>query len=253
MIPTPMLLNACHELAASEVGRELAAGDTCLLIKPAILGADGREQQQKDVVNYIKPAIEFAGLRLPEYHPEGLTLADISRDPIRLISEATLVVVDANCYETKGFFKLSPFLYYFLGVCHARANRTVLVSRSTAHLAPGLQGFPHTLTYAEPAEFNRSFKAVVQKILQRDDDRPDNPVQEVERQRTLEEKLQRTRAALDASRAWIHVLEEHLKVANEAPPGPRHPQLEVVSPEESYRPRPSKFHYRPQSRAGQGN
>ncbi|HJT75636.1 MAG TPA: serine protease [Gemmataceae bacterium] len=213
MIPTAMLLGASAELAA-DVGREILARNTCLLIKPRVGHAEGREQQRDDIENLVLPALEQAGLRLPDEHPAGVEVHDISPELIQVLDEAGIVVIDANCYERDVPFPLSPYLFYFMALAHTKGSSTILVSRSSNHLPVCLQGRPHTLTYAtnRVREFDRAFRAAVQKIQARADEKPDNPVQEYVRMRALEVELYRTRAALEATNnAWKTFLSSRMK------------------------------------------
>jgi hypothetical protein len=248
MIPTPMLLNACPDLRASEVGRELYTRKSCLLIKPRVERAEGWKQQHEDVREVILPAIEAAGLTLPDYAPEGLLIDDLSRLTIQRVSESMIVVVDANSYEKDCPFTMSPFLYYFLGLRHARGNRTILVGRTLNHLPPNLQQGPHSLSYETRNTFNRALKDVVTQILALGDEQPDNPIQEYEKQRALEEEVTLTRKALASTRQWADALQSHLSGEAAAPPDvlplPPRPRLTVIPPPAPAFPAGSRIKYR---------
>ncbi|HEY4389502.1 MAG TPA: hypothetical protein VGN34_34105, partial [Ktedonobacteraceae bacterium] len=83
---------------------------SCLLLKPQVATADGREKQRSDIKTFIKPAIKQARLSMIDDLLDGLEVSDISDDLIEKIYETDVLVIDANCYETNGIFKLSPYL-----------------------------------------------------------------------------------------------------------------------------------------------
>ncbi|HLN29239.1 MAG TPA: serine protease [Gemmataceae bacterium] len=203
MIPTLMLLSASADLAA-EVGREVLSRNTCVLIKPEVTHAEGREQQREEIEGIILPAIKQAGLQLPDDYPEGVIVNEITTDLIQLVDEAGIVVIDANCYEKSGAFTLSPYLYYFMALAHTKGSSTILVCRSSEHLPPSFQKRPHTLNYSSKVfKFVTEFRNVVQRIQARTDFRPDNPVQEYIANRVLAAELQRARAELAATKkSW---------------------------------------------------
>ena len=184
------------------------ASNICLFIKPYTTLPEAMMQQQKEFRNIVKPAIEQAGLVLLELDQQGIVVKNISSELIKQIYETDIVVVDANCYETTGIYTLSPFLYYFIGLRHALGNRTILITRSTDHLAASLQRH-HTLVYSpeEPPEFYEKFKKVVRAIQSGEDTSSDNPFQEYRLQKDLAEQLARARAEANDKAAQLERLE----------------------------------------------
>lgn len=152
---------------------------TCLFLKPQVTTAEGREKQRQDIKNFIIPAITQARLEVIDDQVEGLEVSDISDDVVRKIYKADVLIIDANCYETSGVFRLSPYLYYYLAIGHSRGNSTILVTNTIAHLPHNLVKY-HTLTYSldEIWVFITRFASAVEEIRQRrNEDNPDNPVQ----------------------------------------------------------------------------
>ena len=122
------------------------ARKTCLFIKPYTENAETFKQQSSDFKRFVRPAINGAGLTLPDFEEEGTVVKTISTGLVKRIYETDIVVVDANCYETEGRYKLSPYLYYFMGLRHAMGSRTLLIASSMNHLEASLQRH-HTLLY----------------------------------------------------------------------------------------------------------
>jgi hypothetical protein len=232
MIPTEKLLAASPILAASEVGRQVAARNSCLLIKPSVANLKREKQQEEDIETVIKPAILQAGLTLRGEYPDGLLIGDILAGLIPQVYEAEIVVVDANCYVPKSEFGLSPYLYYFLGLRHAKGNDTILVSRTDQHLPHSLQLRPHTLCYNPTVprsvmEFIQTFKTVVQRIQARAEERPDNPIQEYKEELARREELERAKAEKAEAEALAELLKQ-LATQRVAAPGP--PEVPPLPP-----------------------
>jgi V8-like Glu-specific endopeptidase len=220
MIPTDKLVGACPILAASEAGREIFTRNQCLLIKPTVSSPEGREQQTHDIQNVIRPAIEHAGLALPQEFPDGLQVADIISAFVPKVYEAEIVVVDANCYCSQGEFHLSPALFYFLGMRHAKGNETILVSRPGHHLPFGLNNRPHTLPYNPTGvwKFIEAFKLAVHKIQARAQEEPDNPIQEYKERLARELELERLKAENEQLGALTRTLQQQTQAAAKLPP-----------------------------------
>ncbi len=164
--------------------------NNCLLIKP-MPGDQQFRNQQEVIQKVISPAIKEARLN-PLGNPDGVFVTDISRELIRQICEADIVVVDANCYETTRPYTLSPFLYYCMAVSHSLGNRTILVvdTTSTDHLPDSLRRH-HMLRYSrqDALDFVERFKRVVEEIQTGQSDSPDNPIQEYLKEVDAEPKV----------------------------------------------------------------
>lgn len=195
---------------------------TCLLIKPYPSTPEGRETQQSDIQDIIEAAISGAGLKMANAG-KGITVEDdIPRELIRQLYDADVVVVDANRYEEDGVFKLSPFLYYLMGVHHALSNRTILVSTSRAHLPATLQ-MGHTLFYERTVpgarKFARRFQSLIRQIkADWDQGEPGNPVQSYRRhkeQLAREKELARERAEKKALEEDLAKKKEELEKARQ--------------------------------------
>lgn len=166
---------------------------TCLFLKPQVITPEGRERQKQDIETFIKPAFDHAGLTVLDNQLDGLAVSDISSDIIQKIYKADILVVDANCYETSGFFLLSPYLYYYIAIGHSRGNATILVANSLTHLPHNLIKH-HTLAYSLPKiwYFINSFKTAIEGI-QLQSDETDNPIQEYHKNLEAQEALARAR------------------------------------------------------------
>ncbi len=191
---------------------------TCIIIKPKPSLADDREKQRELIEDIIEDAIRQTDLQLKS--PKGGILVedDVSEELVRQILESDIIVIDANCYECYDkkeketdkprydVHKLSPFLYYFLGIRHTMGNKTILVSKSKVHLPATLQKH-HTLFYdrtpiKKVKHFTSRFQRIVKKIIEEGNEgEPDNPVQAIilhKLQKTQKHKLEKVQAELDA-------------------------------------------------------
>lgn len=166
----------------------------CLLLKPRVSTADGRERQESNIDNVIRLAIDQADLVVEG--EAGIEVVDITLELIQKIDEATVVVVDAQSYEQTGAFTLSPFLFYLLAIAHTLGNKTILVAPTTTHLPHSLLR-EHTLTYSGDnlRGFIRRFKEIVVEIQNKQNFRPDNPYQEFLREKLVKEEQARARMA----------------------------------------------------------
>src|SRR5213080_3412577 len=97
--------------------------NSCLFLKPQVTTAEDRENQRRDIETFIKPAIKQAGLSVLNDQLDGVEVDDISDDLVQKVYEAHVLVIDANCYETAGLFRLSPYLYYFIAIGHSLGNQ----------------------------------------------------------------------------------------------------------------------------------
>jgi hypothetical protein len=175
---------------------------SCLFLKPQVATAEGREKQGLDIKNFIRPAIEQAGLSAIDNQMDGLEVSDISDDLIQKIYDADVLIMDANCYETSGIFQLSPYLYYYMALGHSRGNITILVTNTIAHLPYNLIKY-HTLIYSSTDiwKFINKFKAAIEEIRQgQHEDSPDNPIQNYLHQDALA-RARRQIAELQAEKA----------------------------------------------------
>ena len=148
------------------------SSNICLFIKPKIRVGDDFMQQQREFRVIVKPAIKQAGLTLFDPEHEGTAISEISSELVEKISEADIVIVDANRYEETGL-PLSPPLCYFIGLRHAFGNRTILIARASGHLPASFQKH-HTLFYShdDPPEFYERFEKVAKSILSGENDNP---------------------------------------------------------------------------------
>lgn len=180
------------------------SSNICLFIKPKIRVGDDFMQQQREFRVIVKPAIKQAGLTLFDPEHEGTAISEISSELVEKISEADIVIVDANRYEETGL-PLSPPLCYFIGLRHAFGNRTILIARASGHLPASFQKH-HTLFYShdDPPEFYERFEKVAKSILSGENDKPDNPIQE---------HLKEKRAAQESSRSKAESAEQAAQLA----------------------------------------
>ena len=194
------------------------ASNTCLFIKPHTNIAEALVQQARDFKRFVKPAIAGAGLTLSDSAEEGTVVRTISTELVKRIYETDIIVVDANCYEKEGWYKLSPYLYYFIGLRHAIGNRTILIASSIAHLEASLQRH-HTLLYSpdDPLEFHDAFKKVIQAIQSGDDNISDNPFQEYRTQKDMAEQLARTKAEAMEKASQVEKLTREQSAGKQAP------------------------------------
>jgi hypothetical protein len=190
---------------------------TCLLLKPQPSTADGIVKQQNDIRDIVEDAINGAGLRLLTPSGGQVVDNDIPPDLINQVYDADIIVIDLNCYEPEGYFKFSPFLYYLMGMRHARGNRTILVCADATkpHLPATLQ-MPHTLFYgsgvAAARQFARRFAERVQKMAAEGDlGEPGNPVQAYRQHKEQKELA----AERDHLRTVEKVLQEEIKIWKE--------------------------------------
>ncbi len=197
---------------------------TCLLIKPKPSTPRGQLTQQQDIQNIIETAILAADLKMIGSHDGHFIDNNISQKHIRELFDADVVVIDANCYEneslddTKTVCRLSPFLYYLMGVHHALSNRTILVSASRIHL-PSILDTDHMLVYertvAGPRQFLQHFVELIKQIKEeRDQGKPGNPVQSYQREKeqlARDEELARERARSKALEDDLARKEKELK------------------------------------------
>lgn len=173
----------------------------CVFLKPQVTTAEGRDRQRDDIETFIHPAIVEAGLVVIDNKIDGLEVSDVSDELIQKICQADVLIIDANCYETAGVFRLSPYLYYYMAFGHSCGNTTILATNTTAHLSHNLITY-HTLTYSvkEFRRFIDKFKAAVEGIRQRQNSRPDNPIQ-VYREQEDHAKTRQRMAEMEAEKA----------------------------------------------------
>ena len=168
---------------------------TCLFLKPPVTSADKQKQQEVAIEGYIKPAIAMAGLSMLDDQVDGLEVDDISYDLVKSVYTADLLIVDADCYETAGSFRLSPHLFYLIALGHSLGNHTILVTSTTAHLPNRLIEY-HTLTYSSVfspdsvKRFTNNFKRIVEDLRKDPIGSPDNPIQGFLKQQEDKAKLE---------------------------------------------------------------
>ena len=183
--------------------------NTCWFIRPKPKTDAGFRQQMEDIRDFIKPAIEMAGLEM--LGPDGTggnEIADVSPELIRYAHEADIVVVDANRYDEESFAS-APYLCYFLAFRHAMGNRTLLVCKAKTHLPATLQ-MHHTLVYGgqNTLQFVQRFKQTVENILGGRDSNPDNPIQQFLREKGLADQVKQAQAEAQAKAEEIARLKQ---------------------------------------------
>ncbi len=172
---------------------------TCVFLKPDATTPEGRERRNK-VERFIKAAIAQSGLTLlgEDNAKEEIVVTDVSTKVIAPLYQADVVVVDANCYEDapgRGAFGLSPLLYYLVALSHSRGNQTILVAENVSHL-PRSFVREHTIDYKKVdfdaiEQFKDKFQEVVTEIINENNDKPDNPIQEYLRDIQEKDKARR--------------------------------------------------------------
>jgi hypothetical protein len=182
---------------------EAMASRSSLLIKPYVSSADGRERQQNDI-EIISAAIEQAGLTPLDGSATGHEVReDITNELIEYIHKADVVVVDANCYEDSGTFRVSPLLAYLIGLSHSLGNRTMLVSRTDHFPHSFLRN--HILTYSSDGviDFIKRLRGVVEDIFDDEELKSDNPIQQYRKTDDLKSQLAAAQAAAAAAQASV--------------------------------------------------
>ena len=165
-----------------------------VFLKPHVLTPQDRDSQRQAIDNVIKQAIRSAGLPIEGKEGDGLEVTNITEDLIQRVFESDLLIIDANNYKTTTTL---PYLYYLIALGHALGNSTILISQTTEHLPHSLIKH-HTLTYSPERvfEFIDKFREVVEEILQKRNNRPDNPIQIYWRDKQVTQILHEQQAAI---------------------------------------------------------
>jgi hypothetical protein len=179
--------------------------NTYLFLKPQISTAEGRDNQRKDIETFVRRAIKQAGLLSLDEQTDGIEVTDISDELIQKVYEADVLIIDANCYEATGHFKLSPYLYYYMALGHALGrNHTILITNTVKDLPVNLVKY-HTLTYSrdDVFQFIDRFAAVVEEIRLQKNTKAGNPIQNYLDRKALVEtqrRLAQTEAEIEELR-----------------------------------------------------
>jgi hypothetical protein len=158
--------------------------ETCLVIKPRLTDAASLIRQT-DVIKAVLRAVKQAKLTLLGSEGEGVALDEIIPDAIEQVLLADVVVVDATCYDKSATFRFSPFIYYFVGVCHALGRPVILVSNSPGEMPHNLRAITFS-DAAEALEFLDRFEKEVNKIRAGSGPQSDNPIQEYLNRKKME-------------------------------------------------------------------
>ncbi len=142
----------------------------CYVVRPA------NDSQDWDSIfkHLIFPPVHECGFeRIELGRPMGKTGSRF-KDIIEPMLKAELIIIDVTCEQ-------DPTVHYLLGVCHARANRTILITQKPDNILSDFRGYysvNYTLgDFKASSEFSSDFLQLWQQI-QAEPQRPDNPVRE---------------------------------------------------------------------------
>jgi hypothetical protein len=168
--------------------------NSCLFIKPKVSNSENINKLRNELPT-VERAIHDSGLQLTEKYPQGLVADDdITSDKIRTVYESGYYCIDVNLYKNETFFPLSPYLCYYMSICHSIGNRTILFCNSGDHLNYNMRRH-HTIVYTDRLELVEKFQEIIQSI-HNDNQIPDNPVQEYLKEHATKLEMQELKEKL---------------------------------------------------------